>query len=149
MQVWPHTADSDFPPRFSQFWYVGYHSLVFLDFYLSGLQEEEFAPPSPFPAGEIDADETIPTEPYTKADVRDYAAIMKEKCRTALTELTEERATAPVIYPWSRGLPMSYLERQIYNLRHLQEHASHLCLVLGQNGVTGEKIDWVGRVDAD
>jgi len=37
----------------SQFWYVGYHALFWLDLYLSG-SVEGFAPPAPFGLEELD-----------------------------------------------------------------------------------------------
>jgi hypothetical protein len=30
-------------------------------------------------------------------------------------------------------------------MRHVQEHAAHLSLFLGQHGVPGEALDWVSR----
>lgn len=36
-----------------------------------------------------------------------------------------------------------YLELQLYNMRHVQEHASQLQLLLGQHGVPG--LDWVAK----
>jgi hypothetical protein len=37
----------------------------------------------------------------------------------------------------------SYLEMQLYNMRHVQEHAAQLGFWLGQQGVTG--FDWVAK----
>jgi hypothetical protein len=37
------------------------------------------------------------------------------------------------------------LELQLYNLRHVQEHAAQLSLFLGQNGVPDEKLAAVAR----
>ena len=39
-------------------------------------------------------------------------------------ELPDEQARRPVAYPWWGGLSMSYLELQLYNMRHVQEHAA-------------------------
>ena len=36
---------SDQPPEFAAFWYITYHTLFWLDLYLTGSREEEFAPP--------------------------------------------------------------------------------------------------------
>ena len=38
---------------------------------------------------------------------------------------------------------MPYVELQLYNLRHVQEHASQLHYVLAGHGVKG--LDWVRR----
>ena len=47
-RLWSVPPPPEFPPQFAEFWYVTYHTLVWLDLYLSGLPEEEFAPPAPF-----------------------------------------------------------------------------------------------------
>jgi hypothetical protein len=41
---------------------------------------------------------------------------------------------------------MSFFELQLYTLRHVQEHAAQLSLFLGQHGIPGEALDWVGQV---
>jgi hypothetical protein len=43
-----HPLPPRFPPEFPEFWYLSYHTLFWLDLYLSGFREEEFAPPAPF-----------------------------------------------------------------------------------------------------
>ena len=40
---------------------------------------------------------------------------------------------------------MSYVELQLYTMRHVQEHAAQLSLFLGQHGVPDEALDWVAR----
>jgi hypothetical protein len=70
---------------------------------------------------------------------------MRKKCRSTLDALTYEQARQPVEYPWSEGQPISFLELQLYNLRHVQEHAAQLSLFLGQHGIPGEALDWVAR----
>jgi hypothetical protein len=40
---------------------------------------------------------------------------------------------------------MSFFELQVYTLRHVQEHAAQLSLFLGQHGVPGKALDWVGQ----
>jgi hypothetical protein len=44
---------------FSTFWYLGYHTLFWLDLYLTGA-EEGFAPPAPFDLVEMEAGEALP-----------------------------------------------------------------------------------------
>jgi uncharacterized damage-inducible protein DinB len=127
----------------SHFWYVSYHTLFWLDFYLSGLPEEEFAPPAPFTLAELDPAGVLPERPYTKEELRAYLASLRQKCRTTIAELTDERARRAVEYPWGRGQAVSFLELQIYNLRHVHEHAAQLSLFLGQNGVPEEALNWV------
>ena len=148
-RLWNAPQQSQFPPQFGEFWYVAFHSLVWLDLYLSGLPEEEFAPPAPFPQGEIDSVEVVPERPYTREQLRAYLATTRQKCHDALVELTDEQARRPVEYPWSKGQPISYLELQLYNMRHVQEHAAQLSLFLGQHDISSENVGWVTRVDGD
>ena len=134
-RLWPAAPPAEFPARFAEFWYVGYHALVWLDLYLSGVPEEVFAPPAPFAQGVLDSAEAVPKHPYTREALRAYLASLREKCHATLTALTEEQATRTVEYPWSEGRPISMLELHLYNLCHVQEHAAQLSLFLGQRGV--------------
>jgi hypothetical protein len=137
-RLWSTPSPDYFPAQFAEFWYVAFHALVWLDLYLSGVAEEEFAPPAPFAQGEIDSHAALPARPYTQAELRAYLAALRETCRATLLALTEEQLLRPVAYPWTRGQPFSYLELQLYNLRHVQEHAAHLSLFLGQHGIEDE-----------
>ena len=145
--LWSIPASSDFPPQFSAFWYISYHATFWLDLYLVGCPEEEFAPPAPFAQGEMDSDETQPERPYTKAEVRGYLAVVRQKCHDTLMALTDEQAQRQVEYPWTEGQPVSYLELQLYNMRHVQEHSAQLSLFLGQHEIPNadEALDWVTR----
>ena len=49
----------DTKPEFAQFWYVAYHSLFWLDLYLTGA-EEGFVPPPPFTLIEQDEQGPLP-----------------------------------------------------------------------------------------
>ena len=139
----------EFPPQFAEFWYVTYHTLVWLDLYLSGVPEEEFAPPAPFAQGVLDSAEAQPERPYTKEELRAYLASLRQKCRATLIALTDEQARRPIEYPWSEGQPISFLELHFYNLRHVQGHAAQLSLFLGQHGIPDEALDWVPRAKSD
>ena len=46
-RLWSDHSD----PEFAEFWFITYHTLFWLDLYLSGVPEEEFAPPAPFAQG--------------------------------------------------------------------------------------------------
>ena len=136
-RLWSVPPPPEFPPQFAEFWYVVFHALVWLDLYLAGLPEEEFAPPAPFAKGELDSLEALPERPYSKEELRAYLASTRQKCQTKLLELTDEQAHRPVVYPWSQGQPISYLELHLYNLRHVQEHAAQLSMFLGQHAIGG------------
>jgi hypothetical protein len=144
-RLWPDPPPQEFPPQFAEFWYVTFHALVWLDLYLSGVPEEDFAPPAPFAQGVLDSVEAAPERPYTREDLRAYLASMRQKCHDTLLTLTDEQARRPVEYPWSQGQPISFLELLLYNMRHVQEHAAQLSLFLGQHGIPGADLDWVPR----
>ena len=145
-RLWPDPADPslppEFPPEFAEFWYIAYHTLFWLDLYLSGSPEEEFAPPAPFIWTEIDPP-VSPERPYTRDELHIYLVHLRQKCQTTITELSDEQAQQQVDLPWRRK--PSYFELLLYTLRHVQEHAAQLSLFLGQHGIPDEAIGWVGR----
>lgn len=119
-------------PRYGQFWFVAYHTLFWLDLYLSGSTHEGFLPPAPFVRGKL------PDPPYTKDQIRTYLDQLRHKCQSTLEGLTDEKANQRLTYNWVEA---SFLEMQLYNMRHVQEHAAELNLLLGQLGVSGQ--DWI------
>ena len=148
-RLWRDPPPPEFPPQFAEFWYVTYHTLIWLDLYLSGVPEEAFAPPAPFAQGVLDSVEATPERPYTKEELRTYLASLRQKCQTTLVALTDERARQTCEYPWTEGRAVSFLELLVYNMRHVQEHAAQLSLFLGQHAVPDEALDWVPRAKAD
>lgn len=148
-RLWPQPPPPWFPAEFSEFWYVSYHTLVWLDLYGSGLPEEEFAPPDPFAPGEVDSIAALPARPYTRDEVLTYLAATRQTCQTRLAALTEVQARRPVAYPWTEGQEISYLELQLYNLRHVQEHAAQLSLFLGQQASAAADLGWVSGITGD
>jgi len=136
---------SHFPPQFAEFWYLTYHVLVWLDLYLSGVPEEEFVPPAPFVQAEINSLEALPAKPYTREELYAYLVSLRQQCHTQFLRLSDEQMQRPIKYPWSKGQPVSYVELQLYNLRHLQEHTAQLSLFLGQHGIPDANLGWVAR----
>ena len=145
----PVWRDPSVPSERVEFWYITFHALVWLDLYLSGVPEEEFAPPAPFAQGELDSVEALPERPYSHEELRAYLASLRQKCHTTITTMTDERARRSVEYPWSEGQPISFLELQLYNMRHVQGHAAELSLFLGHHGIQANQIDWVTRANDD
>ena len=119
--------------RFGQFWFVAYHTLRWLDLYLTGTKEG-FAPPAPFLQGRL------PEQPYTKDQIRVYLDHCRSKCQSVIEALTDEKAQQRCTFEW---MEPSFLELQLYCMRHVQEHAGQLSLVLGQHDVSG--MDWVAK----
>jgi DinB superfamily len=111
-RLWRNPPPPEFPLQFAEFWYVTFHTLVWLDLYLSGIPEEEIAPPAPFAQGVLDSVEAQPERPYTREELRAYLASTRQKCRSMLIALTDQQPRRPVEYPWSQGQPISFLELQ-------------------------------------
>jgi uncharacterized damage-inducible protein DinB len=146
----PVWHDPSVPSQRTEFWYVAYHALFWLDLYLFG-SEEGFAPPVPFALVEQDdAAGPLPNRTYSRDELRAYLASVRQQCRTTIETMTDERARQPVTFGWMRdGEVVSYVELQLYSMRHTQEHAAQLSLLLGQHGIPDEALDWVKRAKED
>ena len=129
--------------RRPEFWYVAFHSLFFLDLYLSG-SVEGFTPPAPFTRDELDPAGVLPERPYTKEQLRAYLQHGRRKCRSTIAALTAERAGARCRFDWGE---FSMLELLLYNMRHLQHHTAQLNLILRQ--VTDAAPTWVTKAQSD
>jgi hypothetical protein len=70
-QLWsdPSTRPAWVSRNVVGFWYVAYHTLFFLDFYLSE-SAEGFTPPAPFTLDELNPAGLLPQRPYTKAELQ-------------------------------------------------------------------------------
>jgi hypothetical protein len=117
--------------KYAQFWYIAHHALFWLDLYLSG-SVEGFTPPAPFTLTELDAN-GFPERPYTRDELRAYLGYDRRKCQATIEALTDEKASLRCKFPWGE---VSFIELQLYSMRHVQEHAAQLNLLLGQNGVS-------------
>ena len=134
--LWHNPAER---PEYAQFWYLTYHTLFWLDFNLSG-SAEGFAPPAPFNLDELDPAGLLPARPYTKDELQAYLEHGRAKCRTTIEALTDEQAHQPSA---GSGGEMSFAELLLYNMRHVQEHAAQLNLMLGQQ--VGWDPGWVRK----
>lgn len=127
--------------RRPEFWYLVYHTLFFLDLYLSG-SAEGFAPPAPFTLDEMDPRGLMPERVYTKEELLAYLSHGREKCRAVVGALTDERAGERCAFSWGE---MSFAELLLDNLRHVQHHAAQLNLILRQQ--TDSAPRWVATVN--
>lgn len=141
-QVW---EDPDDQPGYSQVWFVIYHTLRWVDLYLDGTAEG-WAPAERFNRYEKGPDGVLPITPYSKADLQAYLQQCRDKCRTILEGLTEEEALALCRFDWFHN-EMPFLELQLYSMRHVQEHAAQLSLLLGHQA--GYVPDWVEQARSD
>jgi uncharacterized damage-inducible protein DinB len=133
-------------PDYGTFWDITYHTLIWLDLYLTGCPREEFTPPEPFKKSSEDA---IPKQPYSRDDLHTYLMHLRQKCQTTIAELSDEKVRQPYTFPWPGGMTISYLELLLYTMRHVQEHAAQLSLFLGQHAIPDEALDWVPRANEE
>ena len=129
--------EREIQPEFAEFWYVAYHCLFWLDFYLSD-SIEGFAPPAPYTLSEFDPAGLLPDRVYTKDELLTYLEYGRNKCRTRIESLTDEMAPQRCRLDWPE---MTIAELLLYNMRHVQEHAAQLSLMLGQR--VGSAPGWV------
>jgi hypothetical protein len=115
-------------PPTAPFWYVAYHAIFWLDYYLDEAPER-FKPPEPFGLEELDPAGVMPPRPYTQAELRAYLAHGREKCRTLIAGLDEQGACAVRRHGWGT---VDLTELMVYTMRHVQHHAAQLYLMLRQ-----------------
>jgi hypothetical protein len=135
-QMWKDPAAR---PEFSDFWYVAYHTLFWLDLYLSGAVEG-FAPPFPYNLDELDPRGVLPGRVYTRDELLAYLEHCRQKCRQTIEGLTDEKVHQRSVFPWAKN-GLSYAELMVDNMRHVQEHAAQLNMFLGQHA--GISTGWV------
>lgn len=121
------------------FWYVAYHTLFFLDFYLSK-SEKGFGPPAPFTLDELDPAGLLPERPFTKDELLSYLAHGRKKCHAMIEGLTDDTVRQSCGF---ERLDMSVAEMLLYSMRHVQHHAAQLNLILRQT--TDAAPRWVAR----
>ena len=137
-RLWADQPNQWVASGFSAFWYLSYHTLLWLDLYLTGA-EEGFAPPAPFDLVEMEASETLPRT-YTREELLGYLGYCRRKCHETLGDLSIEQAYRLCKFAWGE---LPFAELQLYNLRHVQEHGAHLSLFLGQQVRKSSK--WVSQ----
>ncbi|HEU0296392.1 MAG TPA: DinB family protein [Anaerolineales bacterium] len=124
-----------------EYWYIVYHTLFWLDLYLTGA-EEGFVPPAPFMLIEQDENGPIPERPYTKDELRAYLDGCRKRCQATIEALSDEAAQRRSRFGWGE---VSFAELLLYSMRHVQGHAAQLNLLLGQK--TGSAPGWVTQAD--
>jgi hypothetical protein len=125
--LWDDQPDQWVAAGFSAFWYLGYHTLFWLDLYLTGA-EEGFQPPAPFDLVEMEANEALPRT-YTRHELLGYLEHCRRRAEETIMALSTEGANRMCRFPWGE-LPFG--ELLLYNLRHVVEHAAQLSMFLGQ-----------------
>ena len=131
--VWGNRIDT------REFWYITFHSLFYLDLYLSE-SDKGFVPPSPFTLDELDERGLLPERVYTKQELLTFLEHGREKCRSTIASMTEERSNQRCGFDW---LDLSVAEVLLYNMRHVQHHVAQLNLIISNK--LGSAPRWVRR----
>lgn len=127
-QLWEDEPDQWVAKGFSQFWYLCYHTLFWLDLYLTG-KEEGFTPPQPFNLVEMIDGEVLPRV-YEREELLHYLKSCRQKSQLTIEALTEEQANRMCCFAWG---DVPFAELLLYTMRHVVEHAAQLNMFLGQN----------------
>jgi hypothetical protein len=141
-RLWEDQPDQWVAAGFSSFWYLCYHTLFWLDLYLTGA-EEGFAPPAPFDLVEMEANETLPRV-YKREELLGYLDYCRQRCQETICGLSVEAARRLCRFSWGE---VTFAELQLYNLRHVQEHGAQLRMFLGQRA--GKSASWVAKARND
>ncbi len=123
--LWDNPADKN------KFWHVAYHALFYTHLYLQPT-EQDFRP---WAKQRKAHDLSLPADPYSKEDVLEYLALCQQQVIEQVPQLDLDAESG---FYW---LPFSKAELQIYNIRHLQQHAGELMERLGSRA--GLDVDWV------
>lgn len=111
-----------------KFWYITYHCLFWLDYYLT-LNPDEYAPPPPYTLSEFDPEGAMPDRTYSKEELLSYLQYCRNKCHDLVLGLTDPIASSRWINDYRN---YSVFEIILYNMRHVQHHTAQLNLLLRQ-----------------
>jgi hypothetical protein len=118
-------ADGSLP---KPYWSQVYHSLFYLDLYLSESptlmnSPSRFKPLERGPAG------PVPPKAYSREEMLEYLEYGRAKAKATIDALTEEAIITECAFSW---VGVSVAELFFYNSRHVQHHAAQLNLIMRQ-----------------
>lgn len=108
------------------FWHVAYHTLCFVDLYLSP-DEASFQFRDIHPQGWSELNEEFPSRSFDKQEISEYLVTCRQKAVETLASESRESLERPSGFPW---LPFSRAELHLYNIRHVQHHTGQLSAFL-------------------
>lgn len=125
------------------YWYIAFHTLFFLDYYLD-TDPVNFKMPDSFNITEEDIDEVMPGKIYSKDELCAYLEHCRNKLRQLLNEMGDENADTR----WKDEYKdYSMLEITMYNMRHVMHHTGQLNMMLGK--IDHDLPVWVSQTKAD
>ncbi len=133
-----------------RFYYIAFHSTIFLDYYLS-VPPKDFSPllsftqKEPQDRPEEAIDDMIPDKIYRKQELVNYLKQSRAKCKKMITALSDEIGNERFREgDGPNDMDYSVLEILLYNLRHTQHHVAQLNLLLRQD--KDQHMEWSFRV---
>lgn len=123
----PEEIWSDQKP-YHQYWYVAYHTIFWMDYYLSE-SYEDFKPPQPYTMSEFDPSGLLPERVYTQAEMLSYLGHCSQKARNRINALNDE--SMKQFYDFKK-YKLNIPELLLYTMRHIQHHAAQMNLILRQ-----------------
>lgn len=142
-----------------RFFYMAYHTVIFLDYYLS-YPVKEFKPELPFTIileSEIPLvaiDDVSPNRHYSKTEILTYINLARKKCEGLIGPNAKQDLTVNWINKSEIGLyglcpsiveDYSLLEILFYNLRHVQHHVGQLNYILRDKADMAA--EWISQTD--
>lgn len=121
------------------FWQVAYHTLCFVDLYLSPTKEA-FTFRAIHPGGWREFDDEYPSRRFERPELTEYLAVCRQKAIDILASETAESLQGPSGFTW---LKFPRVEAHIYNIRHIQHHTGQLAAYLRRIDPTIDP-HWVG-----
>ena len=122
-----------------RFYYIAFHSTIFLDYYLT-IPPNGFSPMLSFtqkePADRPNEaiDDLIPDKIYNKQEMEEYLKQSRNKCKQLIESLTDEKLKERFTEGDSpNDMDYPILEILLYNMRHTQHHTAQLNMLLRQD----------------
>ena len=141
-----------------KFYYLTYHTLIFLDYYLS-VPVISFKPLLPYAiCAETElpdqaVDDVLPCKSYSREEVLLFLRQIRNKCHDLIMDSSEEKLNSRWIDPAEidlHGLCPSVVENYtlleilFYNFRHVQHHVAQMNFILRKE--IDRTPDWISHV---
>jgi hypothetical protein len=145
--------------RRDRFYYMAYHTAIFLDYYLAR-PVRDFHPPLAYTLVDPDhlpeqaIDDVIPNDTYSREAVLHWLASVRARARTIILDADDATLTGRWIQDDELDLHLgcpslvkdyTVLEILFYNFRHVQHHVAQLNQLL--RAETGSAADWISHAD--
>jgi hypothetical protein len=137
LQKCPHEHSDGLVAKYP-FWMVAYHTLCFIDVYLSP-RDVDWIPQAEFhPKGRQELEDEFPSRRFTLEELLKYCEFCHEKMKKTLLAESEDVLAGPSGFPRRQ---FTRAELHLYNLRHIQHHTGQMTAFLRKIAID---TNWVG-----